>query len=129
MGALPPHFLRVALVHAHASTKDRKFCTRSIASVTVIALLAGCSATLSARAAKIEDADEASVAGCEFLGQVMGYSGWGSLAAPAGMENARNESRDKAAKLGATDIVWRSVSGSYSAYVSGQAYDCNSSRP
>ena len=128
MGALPPHFPRVALVHAHASTKDRKLCTRSIASVTVIALLAGCAATLSARAAKIEDADEASVAGCEFLGQVKGYSGWGNLAASTGMENARNESRDKAAKLGATDIVWRSASVDYSPYVSGTAYICNPPR-
>jgi hypothetical protein len=95
----------------------------------LIALLAGCAATLSARAAKIADADEASVAGCEFVGQVKGSSGWGNLAASAGMENARNESREKAAKLGATDIVWRPVSVGYSRYVSGTAYVCNPSWP
>jgi len=84
---------------------------------------------LSVRAAKIADADEASVAGCEFVGQVKGSSGWGTLAASTGMEKARSEAMENAAKLGATDIVWRSVSGSYSPYVSGQAYVCNSSRP
>jgi hypothetical protein len=84
---------------------------------------------LSARAAKIADTDEASVAGCEFVGQVKGSSGWGNLAAPTGMEKARNEARVNAAKLGATDIVWRSVSVGYSPYMSGTAYVCNPPRP
>ena len=104
-------------------------CTRSIASMTLIALLAGCATVLSARAAKIADTDETSVAGCEFVGQVNGSSGWGNLAASTGMEKARNEARVNAAKLGATDIVWRSVSVGYSPYVSGTAYVCNRTRP
>ena len=103
------------------------FCRRSIASMTLIAL-AGCATMLSVRAAKIADADEASVAGCEFVGQVKGTSGWGNLAASTGMEKARNEARVNAAKLGATDIVWRSASVDYSPYVSGTAYVCNPPR-
>ena len=103
-------------------------CRRSIASMTLIALLAGCATMLSVRAAKIADADEASVAGCEFVGQVKGFSGWGNLAASTGMEKARNEARVSAAKLGATDIVWRSASVDYSPYVSGTAYICNPPR-
>ena len=104
-------------------------CTRSIATVTLIGLLASCATMLSERAAKIADTDEASVAGCEFVGQIKGSSGWGNLAASTGMENARNEARVNAAKLGATDIVWRSVSVGYSPYVSGTAYVCNPPRP
>jgi hypothetical protein len=88
-----------------------------------MALLASCAATLSAQAAKIADADEASVARCEFLGQVQGY-----VAASTGKESARNEAREKAARLGATDIVWRPVSTGYSPYVSGRAYDCRPPR-
>jgi hypothetical protein len=103
-------------------------CTRSIASMTLIALLTGCATVLTARAAKIADTDEASVAGCEFVGQVKGTSGWGNLAASTGMEKARNEARVNAAKLGATDIVWRSASVDYSPYVSGTAYVCNPPR-
>jgi hypothetical protein len=72
---------------------------------------------LSVRAAKIADADEASVAGCEFVGQVKG------------MAKARNEAMENAAKLGATDIVWRSASVGYSPYMIGTAYDCNPLRP
>jgi len=104
-------------------------CRRSIASMTLIALLAGCATMLSVRAAKIADADEASVAGCEFVGQVKGSSGWGTLAASTGMEKARSEAMENAAKLGATDIVWRSASVGYSPYMIGTAYDCNPPRP
>ena len=103
--------------------------TRSIASMTLIALLTGCATVLTARAAKIADTDGASVAGCEFVGQVKGSSGWGTLAASTGMAKARNEAMENAAKLGATDIVWRSASVGYSPYMIGTAYDCNPPRP
>jgi hypothetical protein len=97
--------------------------------MTVLALLAGCATTLADRAAKVADTDEDSVAGCEFVGQVQGYSGRNDRAAWTGMENARNEARKQAARLGATDIVWKPVSGSHLPYVSGVAYDCNSPYP
>jgi len=102
-------------------------CRRSIASMTLIALLAGCATMLSVWAAKIADTDEASVAGCEFVGQVKGS--WGTLAASTGMETARNEARENAAELGATDIVWRSASVGYPPYMSRTAYVCNPPRP
>jgi hypothetical protein len=97
--------------------------------MTLIALLAGCATALSARAAKVADADEASVAGCGFVGQVHGSSGWDNLAASTGMENARNEARKAAAKLGATDIVWKPVSVGYSPSATGVAYVCNPRQP
>jgi len=40
------------------------------------------------------------------------------------MENAKNEAREKAAQLGATDVVWQAVSGGYSPYATGRAYAC-----
>ena len=94
----------------------------------LMALLTGCTTAQFAKAAKIADTDEASVAGCEFVGQVKGTSSWGNLAASTGIEKARSEARVNAAKLGATDIVWRSASVGYSPYVSGTAYVCNPSR-
>src|ERR1700739_2537800 len=59
------------------------------ASMTLMALLASCAARLSEQAAKMADADEASVARCEFLGQVQGH-----VAASTGMESARNQARE-----------------------------------
>ena len=117
--------------HGGSSSGDYwvRICRCSTASMTLIALLAGCAATLSDRAAKVADTDHASVAGCGFVGQVQGSSGWGNLAASTGMEYARNEARKEAAKLGATDIVWKPVSVGHSPYVSGVAYDCNLPRP
>jgi hypothetical protein len=91
--------------------------------------LTNCATTPSAKATKVADADEISVAGCSFVGQVQGSPGWGNLPTSTGMENAKNEAREKAAKLGATDIVWRSMSAAHSPYVSGLAYDCSSHWP
>jgi hypothetical protein len=96
--------------------------------MTLLALVAGCGTILSTRAAKVADADEASIASCQFVGEVQGSTGSGSLATSAELENARNEARKQAAKLGATDIVWKSISAGYSPYVSGLAYVCSPSR-
>jgi hypothetical protein len=92
--------------------------------VLFVMSLSGCATTPSVEAAKVADADESSVVDCRFVGEVQGSSGWGNLAASTGMENAKNEAREKAAKLGATNIVWQSVSGGYSPYATGRAYAC-----
>ena len=93
----------------------------------IVAVLAitGCATTPSVEAARVADADEKAVAECRFVGEVQGSSGWGNLAASTGMENSKNEAREKAAKLGATNVVWESVSGGYSPYASGRAYACS----
>jgi hypothetical protein len=72
----------------------------------------------------VQEADSQMIAGCKYLGDVQGSSGWGNLAASAGMENAKNEARDSAAKLGATHVVWNNITGGYSPYVSAKAYKC-----
>jgi hypothetical protein len=64
------------------------------------------------------------VASCKYLGEVQGSSGWGNLAASAGMENAKTEARENASKLGATHVVWNNISGGMAPSVSGKAYQC-----
>lgn len=93
----------------------------SIASMTLLAILAGCETMLSTRAAKVADADEASIASCQFVGEVQGSTG-------SGNQSARDEARKQAAKLGATDIVWKSIPAGYAPYMSGLAYVCSPSR-
>lgn len=84
----------------------------------------GCATHLSGPASTIQDANTAIVQKCKYLADVAGSSGWGNIAASTGIENAKNEAREKAAKLGATHIVWGTVQGGYSPFVSGQAYQC-----
>ena len=89
------------------------------------ALLSGCATTRSQTAAKVKDADERMVAGCTFVGDVMGTSVLGGLSSSRGVENARTEAAEKAAKAGATHIVWGSVQGSMDgASANGRAYRC-----
>ena len=92
--------------------------------IAAVTSLIGCATAPSAAAARVQEADAQMVAACQYLGDVQGSSGWGNLAASAGMENAKNEARDSAAKLGATHIVWNNITGGYSPYVSAKAYRC-----
>ena len=74
-------------------------------SVVVIFMFTGCT-TLSQSAARVMDADMKMTDNCQFLGDVYGSSGWGNIAASVGIENAKNEAREKAASMGATHIIW-----------------------
>ncbi|MBY5969125.1 DUF4156 domain-containing protein [Halomonas sp. DP5Y7-2] len=82
---------------------------------------------MSESATFVKAADERRVTGCKFIGEVQGSSGWGNIAASRGMDNARNEAQEEAAKLGATHIVWMNISGGYSPFAIGRAYDCSGS--
>jgi hypothetical protein len=90
--------------------------------------LAGCATTLSSAGSGVIQADEKMVAACKFLGQVEGSSGFGNIASSVGMANARNEATEKAARLGATHILFVNVSGGYSPNAQGRAYDCRPPR-
>jgi hypothetical protein len=78
----------------------------------------------------VRDASPQMVAGCKFLGMLQGSSGWGGAAASdVGAQNARNEVRDEAASLGATHVVWRSLSGGLGGgRAEGEAYSCPAPR-
>lgn len=83
--------------------------------------------SMSNKATLIKEADEKMVyqQDCNFLGLVSGTSGWGNLAASAGISNAKNEALDKAAILGASHVIWTSVNAGFMCSVTGRAYDCN----
>lgn len=94
------------------------------AAIAAAALSAGCAVAPSAAAVRVQEADAQMVASCKYVGEVQGSSGWGNLAASTGMENAKYEARENAAKLGATHIVWNNITGGNSPYVSAKAYKC-----
>ena len=87
-------------------------------------ILSGCSTTLSQNASLVQVADSNMVKNCKFLGDVQGSSGWGGLAASQGMQNSRNEAQEKAYLLGASHIAWVNISGGYSPFAVGKAYQC-----
>lgn len=95
-----------------------------LALCTMALVLSGCAATPSREATAVHDADAAMVSGCQFVGYVSGTSGWSGVAADAGEANAQNEARNKAAKLGATDIVWQTVHSGWGSTANGNAYRC-----
>ena len=76
-------------------------------------------------AANIIPADPKDVVSCKLLGAVEGSSGWGNIAASAGMENAKTEALERASQLGATHIVWTNIAGGYAPYATAKAYRCS----
>ena len=93
-------------------------------SVFTFLMLNNCATTLSQSAARVRDIDMKMPNNCQFLGDVRGSSLWGgSLGSSLGIDNAKNEAREKAASMGATHIFWNStVCGNV--YVSGNAFLC-----
>jgi len=94
-----------------------------LAGATVV--LAGCATTLSPEARDVRQAPPEKVDDCDYIGMAQGSSGFGNLASQVGMENARNEVREKAADMGGTDVVWVNVSGGFASSASGRVYDCS----
>ena len=87
--------------------------------------ITGCGAPmLSQSGARIINADFKMMDGCQFLGDVHGVSGWGSLTASVGIENAKNVAREEATLMGATHIVWTDMAGGPWPYANGKAYLC-----
>jgi hypothetical protein len=104
------------------NSQRRKLCCT--AAILLALSGSGCATALSPAAARIQPADQSSVAGCTFLGDVSGSSDWGNLAATQGMQNARNEGLEQAAAMEATHVVWINIAGGYSPYANGKAYKC-----
>jgi len=92
--------------------------------VLIIALLSSCAATPKVKG--IHEAGSDMVANCEFLGSVHAASMWGGcLCQGVGFSSAKNHALNKAAKLGATHIVWTDLeSGLRGGFASGRAYRC-----
>jgi hypothetical protein len=93
-----------------------------------VAALSGCAAPITqvAQSASVRPATSAQVERCEYLDDLTGTSGWYGMFATQGTENARQELLAKAAKVGATHIVWAPpilIYGSTS--VAAKAYRCS----
>jgi len=98
---------------------------RLAALVSIILLLSSCAATPKAKG--IQEADSHMVANCIFLGSVHAASMWGGcLCQGVGFSSAKNQALNKAAKLGATHIVWLNLeSGLAGGFASGRTYRCS----
>ncbi len=84
-------------------------------------LLSACAAELSPQGAQVQVSDEQMVHGCQYLGDVNGNS--------SDTGTARNDARNRAAAMGATNVVFigqgRSVAGEVMPVDSmGRAYRC-----
>ena len=100
---------------------------RSPARIGILAVtlaMGACVVTPTHEAMAVHDADAAMVSDCTFVGYVTGTSGWSGVAGDAGEANAQNEAREKAAKLGATDVVWQTVRSGWGSSANGEAYRC-----
>lgn len=91
--------------------------------VAVVAL-ASCVTQETPAASRIRIADQNMVTKCRFLGDVRGTSGFSGVAAATGQQNAMNEALNKAAKMGATDVVWNTVASGWGSNAFGAAYRC-----
>ena len=90
-----------------------------------VLIISGCNTNPPTGASAIQDADEQTVADCELIGPVDGASSPAGIGGALSMNGARHASRQQAASLGATHIVWLRVSGGYVPQATGNAYRCN----
>lgn len=77
-------------------------------------------------AAAIREADQKIVESCTFLGDVAGSSMMSNMAAERGRQNAKTGALKQAAKLGATHVVWTSITSGMDqgSQANGKAYRC-----
>ena len=84
----------------------------------------GCASRLSEQGLLVKEATAEQVKNCEFLGTVTASSGWGGLAANAGMQSVVNQLKNKAGQLGSTHIVLNYVAGGYTPTGTAAAHRC-----
>lgn len=92
---------------------------------TLIAIMSTSCMTMSSKARSLVEADDKMVENCKFIGSARGWTGWGS----AGISNARVDTLDRAAEMGATHYVWAPDTTSVGvAYANAKCYICNGDR-
>ena len=88
-------------------------------------VLPGCATVRSEAAAKIKDADEKTVTGCTYVGDVRGTSNLGASLAAEGIKDSQAFAAEEAVRLKATHIVWAPVqAGAWGVIANGRAYRC-----
>ena len=92
-----------------------------LVAATVSALMCGCMATPTAAGKRVRDSTDFHVSKCQFVSELFEKAqNLGSV------EEAKIRARNSAAKLGATDIVWKDVVyRSKNTEVIGKAYRCS----
>ena len=84
--------------------------SKFISIAIILVVVGGCAAVPSPSAAKIIEADDAMVVGCQLVGTVFGSSLIGGVVT-TGATNAMVDAKEKAANQGATHIVFGNVDG------------------
>jgi len=96
--------------------------------LAIAALLTGCTTTLTPGGALVKETDVATfnTERCDYLGFVTGHSSYnqGSIFETKGRENAKNDARNKAAEMGATDITDREAGFGRHMNIRYKAYSC-----
>ena len=126
-------FLRVSWTPPVLSgilTRGAQMIRKFFLALCVTAYLAGCASAPSQNAARVKEADQNMVAGCELIGTIIGSSLIGGVVTTGG-NNAMVDAKEQAASQGATHIVFMSVD-SGSQYSTGKAtaraYKCAATR-
>jgi len=89
------------------------------------ALLLMACASPTAQGSRVQDLDANGAAHCEYLGDVSESQYSGMLLAGQGLDGARAKVRNRAAELGATHVVWGTMSaGGAVQAASAKAYRC-----
>ena len=95
---------------------------KNILPVILIFTVTGCAS--SKAVGTIKETSAKNVEYCDYIANVSGTSGWGGLASSSGIENAKEQAKQKAIDSGATHIVWQNINGGYSPSVSANTYKC-----
>ncbi len=108
-------------------TSERMRITLGALSILAV-LTAGCTTTLSTRAAMIEEVEifDDSLSQCKYLGEVTGRSPYdkGDLFEETGWQNATSDAKNKAAEMGATHIIESGNTESRQLIINFKAYRC-----
>ena len=96
---------------------------KKILVMSVVTVLSACAYYPSPAANKVIEASEREVSQCRLLGQVYGDSG-NLLFTSIGVQVAKDQAKDRAARLGATHILWTEENVRINPYFVGKAYRC-----
>lgn len=94
----------------------------------VVMVVTPLAAIASGDISSIQQVASSKVGGCQYVGDIRGFSGWGKAARSAWKDKAKHQALGKADELGATHVVWTRLPKSYGSdpYAYGEAYYCDS---
>lgn len=92
----------------------------------VVASASGCVVAPSKQAQTVVVSTKSQIAAmrCDDLGQVEGYSAFGSCCKSTGIPNAQSDARENAAFIGGTHLYWTRTTFSPGSHVFAQVFRC-----